>query len=97
MSMEDRHAETRNEDHNLARLFRNTQREAEICAGYALEAEATGDKRLAGFFQEVQTMHESVIEKAEAILVKEARASLKVVPVRVDPAPGDVSPGRDLP
>jgi hypothetical protein len=42
-------------------------------------------------------MHESVIEKAEAILVKEARANLKVVPVRVDPDPGDVSPGRDLP
>jgi hypothetical protein len=88
MSMEDRHAETRNEDHNLARLLRNTQREAEICAGYALEAEAAGDKRLAGFFQEVQTMHESVVEKAEAILAKEARANLKVVPVRVDPAPG---------
>lgn len=93
MSMEDRHAETRNdEDHNLARLLRSTQREAEICAGYALEAEAADAKRLAGFFQEVQTMHESVIEKAEAILVKEARVKLKVVPVRVDPAPGDVSP-----
>ncbi len=97
MSMEDRHAETRNEDHNLARLLRNTQREAEICAGYALEAEAAGDKRLAGFFQEVQTMHESVIEKAEAILVKEARANFRVVPVRVDPDPGDVSPARGLP
>lgn len=97
MSMEDRHAETRNEDHNLARLLRSAQREAEICAGYALEAEAEGDKRLADFFQEVQTMHESVVQKAEAIQVKEARANLKVVPVRVDPDPGDVSPGRDLP
>lgn len=97
MSMGDRHTETRNEDHNLARLLRTTQREDEIYAGYVLEAEAAGDKRLAGFFQEVQTMHESVAEKAEAILVKEARAALKVVPSKVDPDPGDVSPGRDLP
>ncbi|CAA9422798.1 MAG: hypothetical protein AVDCRST_MAG37-55 [uncultured Rubrobacteraceae bacterium] len=95
--MEYRHAEVRNEDHNLARLLRSAQKEAEVCAGYGLEAEAAGDERLAGFFQEVQAMHEKVAEKAETMLVKEARANLKVVPNGKDPDPGDVSPGRDLP
>ena len=42
-------------------------------------------------------MHEKVAEKAETMLVKEARANLKVVPDGKDPDPGDVSPGRDLP
>ncbi len=56
-----------------------------------------GDKRLAGFFQDVQAMNESVAEKAERILAKEARANLKVVPTGNDPDPGNVSPERTLP
>ena len=85
MSIGERHAETKNENHSLARLLRNAQREADACAGYVLEAEVAGDKRLAGFFQDVQAMHESVAEKAGRILVKEARANLKVVPTGKDP------------
>ncbi len=56
-----------------------------------------GDKRLAGFFQDVQAMNESVAEQAERILAKEARANLKVVPTGNDPGTGNVSPDRALP
>ena len=56
-----------------------------------------GDERLAGFFQDVQAMHESVTKKAERILAKEARANLKVVLIGNDPDPGNVSPERALP
>ena len=74
MSIGERHAETKNENHSLARLLRNAQREADACAGYVLEAEVADDKRLAGFFQDVQALNESVAEQAERIGELEGRS-----------------------
>jgi hypothetical protein len=77
----------------------NALREAEACAGYALDAEAVGDERLAGFFREVQAAHERIPERAENMLSGgDDRLPLVGVPSSKVPAegePGDVAPGQE--
>jgi hypothetical protein len=92
---------TRIEDerHGLERVLDNTLREAEACAGYALDAEAVGDERLAGFFREVQAAHERIAERAEDMLSDGGdRLPLVGVPSSKAPAegdPGDVAAGQE--
>ena len=92
---------TRIEDkrHGLERVLDNALREAEACAGYALDAEAVGDERLAGFFREVQAAHERIAERAEDMLSDGVdRLPLVGVPSSKAPAEGDagdVSPGQE--
>lgn len=87
---------------NLVRVLHNALQETDTCAGYALEAEASGNNRLADFFREVQKMHASIAERAEEMLgarcdeagSDEPRSSTLA---QSDPDPGDVSPAETLP
>jgi len=83
------------ERNNLARVLNNALREADVCGGYALEAEAAGNERLAGFFQDVQETYTSAAGRAETLLGDgdEGRLSAGVRPggVAAGEDPGDVS------
>jgi hypothetical protein len=48
---------------------------ADICTGDALDAQPTGNDRLAGFFRDVQKTYMSVAERAEKILGDEGDVS----------------------
>lgn len=80
------------ERNNLARVLNNALREAEVCGGYALEAEAAGNERLAGFFRDVQETYTSVAGQAEKLL-GEGRLPAGIRPggVVAGEDPGDVS------
>jgi len=93
--------DTRIEDerHGLERVLDNALREAEACAEYALDAEAAGDKRLAGFFREVLAAHERIAERAEDMLSGgDDRLPLMGIASSKAPAegdPGDIAPGQE--
>jgi hypothetical protein len=90
----------RDDEHNLARLLHNALKEADACAGYALEAEVTGNEQLADFFRDVQRTYTSVAGRAEEMLDSggEGRTPTGVRPggVPAEGDPGDVSPGQDV-
>ena len=96
MNAHERGTRIEDERHGLERVLDNALREAEACAGYALDAEAVGDERLAGFFREVQAAHERIAERAEDMLSGGGdRLPLVGVPSSKAPAegdPGDVAP-----
>jgi len=83
------------ERNNLARVLNNALREADACGGYALEAEAAGNERFAGFFRDVQETYTSVAGRAEKLLGDgdEGRLPAGVRPggVAAGEDPGDVS------
>ena len=56
------------DERNLARVLNNALREADACGGYALEAEAAGNERLARFFRDLQEKYTSVAGQAERML-----------------------------
>jgi hypothetical protein len=99
MNAHDRGTRIEDESHGLERILDNALREAEACAGYALDAEAVGDDRLAGFFREVSTTHERIAGRAEGMLGGgDDRLPLVGIPSGRTPAegdPGDVAPGQD--
>jgi hypothetical protein len=88
-----------NERHPLERVLHTAWREAEACAGYALDAGAAGDDRLAGSFWEVWTAHEKIAEHALGLLGSgDDRLPLVGIPSSRPPAEGDprdVSPGQE--
>ena len=87
------HADVGGDERNLARVLNNALREADACGGYALDAEAAGNERLAGFFRDVQETYTSVAERAEEILGDEGQLPAGVRPdsVAAGEDPGDVS------
>ena len=86
------HASVGGDERNLARLIDNALREAEACGGYALEAEASGNERLAGFFRDMQETYSSIAGRAEKTL-GDGRLPAGVRPNSVadEEDPGDVS------
>jgi hypothetical protein len=90
----------RDDEHNLARLLHNALKEADACAGYALEAEVAGNEQLAGFFRDVQSTYAGVAGRAEEMFDNggEGRTPTGVSPggVPAEGDPGDVSPGQDV-
>ena len=99
MDAHERGTRIENERLGLERVLDNALREAEACAGYALDAEAVGDERLAGFFREVQVAHVRIVERAESMLSGgDDRLPLVGVPSSKVPAegdPGDVALGQE--
>lgn len=93
ISIEDEH-------YGIERVRHNALRESEVCAGYALDAEAVGDEGLAGFFREVQKTHEEIAERATAMIDGgEEKLPLAGTQARrgtpAEGDPGDVSPGQE--
>jgi hypothetical protein len=99
MDAHERGTRIENERHGLERVLDNALREAEACAGYALDAEAVGDERLAGFFREVQAAHERIAERAEDMLGgggdRLPLVGIQSSKVPVEGDPGDVAPGQE--
>ena len=99
MNAHERGTRVEDERHGLERVLDNALREAEACAGYALDAEAVGDERLAGFFREVQAAHERIAERAKGMLSGgDDRLPLMSIPSSKAPAegdPGDIAQGRE--
>lgn len=87
------------DERNLKRVLHNASREADMCAGYALDAEATGNERLAGFFREVQGTHARIARRAKGVLVvpddEHHPAGVRSSSIPAEGDPGDVSPGQD--
>lgn len=86
------------DEHNIARVLNNAEREAEACGGYAADAEEAGNERIADFFREVRESHIRVAARAEELLGDRV-GGRQPAGVRtggpVEGDPGDVSPDQD--
>jgi hypothetical protein len=59
---------TRDEHFNLVSVLYHALQSADTCDHYAMDAEALGDERLAGFFRETQSIQTQVAERAKEML-----------------------------
>lgn len=59
---------TRDEHYNLVSVLYHALQAADSCEQYALDAEATGDERLAAFFREAQVAQAQIAERAKGLL-----------------------------
>jgi hypothetical protein len=59
---------TRDEHYNLVSVLYHALQSADTCDHYAMDAEAAGDERLAGFFRETQSIQTQVSERAKEML-----------------------------
>jgi hypothetical protein len=59
---------TRDEHYNLISVLYHALNGADTCDRYALDAETTGDERLAAFFRETQVMQSQIAERAKGLL-----------------------------
>src|SRR5215207_2709274 len=76
MDAGERTAGTRDEHYNLVSVLYHALHGAENCAIYAVDAEAAGDARLAGFFREAQEMQRQLAERAKELLGMEGGVRL---------------------
>jgi hypothetical protein len=79
---------TKDEHYNLVSVLYHTLNGADTCDHYAMDAEAAGNERLAGFFRETQNMHTEVAERAKEML------GIVVSAPEFDVESGTVSGGR---
>ena len=59
---------TRDEHYNLVSVLYHALQGAENCDRYALDADASGDERLATFFREAQVLQTELAERAKGLL-----------------------------
>ncbi len=59
---------TRDEHYNLVSVLYHALQSADTCDHYAMDAQAAGDERLAGFFRETQDIQTQVAERAKELL-----------------------------
>ena len=59
---------TRDEHYNLVSVLYHALQSADTCDHYAMDAQAAGDERLAGFFRETQSIQTQVSERAKEML-----------------------------
>jgi phage shock protein A len=89
------YADVGGDERNLARMLNNALQEADACGGYALDAEAAGNERLAGFFRDVQETYTSVAGRAEKMLGDRGEGrfptGVRRDSVRAGEDPGEVS------
>src|SRR5919199_1049132 len=72
---------TRDEHYNLISVLYHALHGAETTEAYILDAEATGDERLAAFFREAQAMQRELAERAKGMLgILEVPPEGEVVP-----------------
>jgi hypothetical protein len=83
---------TRDEHYNLVSVLYHALHAAETMEAYILDAEATGDERLATFFREAQTIQRRLAEQAKGMLgILEVPPEPEIAPDL--PPEGGVSPG----
>jgi hypothetical protein len=82
---------TRDEHYNLISVLYHALQGADTCSGYALDAEAAGDERLAAYFREAGVMQTQLADRAKGLL------GITGSGVAPEPPPGDfaggISPG----
>jgi len=78
---------TRDEHYNLISVLYHALQGADTCSGYALDAEAAGDERLATFFREAGVIHTQLADRAKGLL------GITDTGVAPEPPPGDISGG----
>jgi hypothetical protein len=78
---------TRDEHYNLISVLYHALQGADTCSGYALDAEAAGDERLAAFFREAGVTHMQLADRAKGLL------GITASGVAPEPPPGDVAGG----
>jgi hypothetical protein len=78
---------TRDEHYNLISVLYHALQGADACSGYALDAEAAGDERLAAFFREAGVMHTQLADRAKGLL------GITDSGVAPEPPPGDIAGG----
>jgi hypothetical protein len=78
---------TRDEHYNLISVLYHALQGADTCTGYALDAEAAGDERLAAFFREAGVMQTQLADRAKGML------GITDSGVAPEPLPGDVAGG----
>ncbi len=78
---------TRDEHYNLVSVLYHALQGAENCDTYALDAEAAGNERLAGFFREAQVMQSQIAERAKGLL------GIPESPPEFGVTPGDMAGG----
>jgi hypothetical protein len=59
---------TRDEHYNLISVLYHALQGADSCDRYALDAEADGDDRSAGFYREARMMNAQIAERAKGML-----------------------------
>jgi hypothetical protein len=78
---------TRDEHYNLISVLYHALQGADTCSGYALDAEAAGEERLAAFFREAGVMHSQLADRAKGLL------GITDSGVAPEPLPGDIAGG----
>ena len=82
---------TRDEHYDVISVLYHALQGADKCNTYALDAEASGDERLAAFFHEAATIQAQLADRAKGILgIPGGGATLDPPP---DDAAGGISPG----
>ena len=83
---------TRDEHYNLISVLYHSLQGADACGRYLLDAETSGDERLAGFLREAQAMQTQLAERAKLMLgILEVPPEPEVPPDA--PPEGGISPG----
>ncbi len=59
---------TRDEHYNLVSILYHALQAADSCDRYALDAEASGDERLVGFYRETRVVQVQVAQRAKGLL-----------------------------
>lgn len=78
---------TRDEHYDLISVLYHALQGADNCNAYALDAETTGDERLAAFFREAGVLQAQLAERAKGML------GIPESGVAPEPPPGDVTGG----
>lgn len=78
---------TRDEHYDLISVLYHALQGADTCSGYALDAEAAGDERLAAFFREAGVMQTQLADRAKGLL------GIPDSGVAPAPPPGDIAGG----
>lgn len=93
---------TRDEHYDLVSVLYHALQGAEVCDTYAIDAEATGDERLAAFFREAQDAQTQIAQRAKRLLgIVEAPPETGIGPedisggVPPEGSPGDVRRGTE--
>ena len=89
---------TRDEHYNLISVLYHALHGADNCDHYAMDAEATGDERLAAFFREAQAAQVQIAERGKELLgIVESPPEFDAAPETSERLDMGVPPRTDVP